>query len=125
MRNLRNTEIEDKPASDYPTEIISKWKAKRVLDKFFIFSGNLRIQKTKTDKKEYIKAYEVRFVARNTAELDLIRNSLFALNYRICKGYMNKRRFIQPLYNKAITLKYKKLRERLRRKKLKSQSIML
>ena len=113
-RQFINDEIEDKPVACYPTEIISQRKAKRILDKFFIYSGNLRIQKTKTDKKEYIKAYEVRFVARNTGELDLIRNSLLALDYKINKGYMNQRRFIQPLYNKAITLRYKKLRERIK-----------
>ena len=68
----------------------------------------------KRDDREYVKGYEVRFVAASDEELDLIRNSLFALNYRLNKGFFKRSSYIQPLYNKALTLRYKKLRDKLR-----------
>lgn len=94
----------------------SKRKAGQILEEFFLRSGYLRIrnenQLEEYGSQKYKKGFEIRFVARNINELELIRNSITALSYKLSKSYISNNRFIQPLYGKEITLKFKKIKER-------------
>ena len=115
---LTNYELDNRTSSSSRKKSISKRKAQQILREFFLRSGYLRLRNgdklAKHGSQEYKKGFEIRFVARDEKELELIRASISALNFTLSESYISNRRFIQPLYGKTITLKFKKLRDTVR-----------
>ena len=89
--------------------------AMNVLKKVFLRNGYLRIkdssriEESKTQK--YKKGFEVRLVANDEAELELIRAAISALDLHVAKSFQKGKQMVQPIYGEEITRKFEKLKK--------------
>ena len=104
-----------KPKGKQNPGAISKRKALKYLAEVFLKNGYLRIRDKKKLKKNgaqiYKKGFEIRIVAKNRAELRMIRAAIKALGFKVSKTFIKHNLTIQPIYGKEITLKFQKLKK--------------
>ena len=95
--------------------VISKRKALKYLAEIFLRNGYLRTRDKKKLKmngaQNYKKGFEIRLVAKNRAELRMIRAAIKAMDLTVSKTFIKHNATIQPIYGKEITLKFKKLKK--------------
>jgi hypothetical protein len=93
---------------------MSKNLAFEILKKVFLRNGYIRIkdssriEESKTQK--YKKGFEVRFVAKDEAELALIRAAISDLGLYVAKSFVKGKQIIQPIYGEEMTRKFEKLK---------------
>ena len=79
-------------------------KAARQLAQLFARNGCLRlpnIRRRKIEKRQYHAGYEVRLVASDEEELNLVRSCLRAVELRPGREFTKVNKFVLPIYGKA------------------------
>lgn len=100
-------------AATQHTKKLSTRTALRIMKTIFLRNGYVRIKDESKLKakgaKNYKKGYEIRFLPKDEAELQLLQNAISTLDYYVCKTFIKHGLVIQPLYGKDITLEFKEL----------------
>lgn len=95
---------------------VSKRSAFKILKEVFLRNGNLRI-KDKSKVKEfgsqkYKQGYEVRFLAKNEAELERIQTAISSLDLYVAKTFTKGNQIVQPIYGEEIARKFEKIKRK-------------
>lgn len=98
----------------------SKQQSKHFLEQAFLRNGCIRkrkiekmvySRKSKIYKlKKYEKGYEIRLATKDEGELKKIREAISELGLTVSNTFSKNNRLIQPIYSKALTLDFEKLR---------------
>ena len=95
--------------------MLSKRKARQILEEIFLRNGYLRVCNENKLKlygsQNYKKGFEIRLIPIDLEELEMIRTSISKLGFTLCKTFIKHGHIVQPLYGKKITLEFKKLKE--------------
>jgi hypothetical protein len=94
---------------------MSKNIALKFLKKVFLRNGYVRIKDSsrieESRTQKYKKGYEIRFLAKDEAELALIRTAISALGLYVAKSFLKGKQFVQPIYGEEMTRKFEKLKQ--------------
>jgi len=89
-------------------------KARHILKKIFLRNGYVRVKdedKLKANgSQNYKKGYEIRFVPKDDAELELLQTAIATLGFYVGRTFEKHGHVIQPLYGKTITLEFQELK---------------
>lgn len=78
--------------------------ADELLRWFFERNGYIREanqQRRELERTKYKKGWEVRLVAYDQLELDLMRGALAIVGFTVSNSFQKHSRFVQPVYGKA------------------------
>lgn len=124
-KSLSELKSNTKPASKSNWEVStlseSEQQSKHFLEQVFLRNGCIR--KRKSEKmvysrkskiyklKKYEKGYEVRLVTKNEDELKKIRVAISELGLTVSNTFIKHNHTVQPIYSKALTLDFEKLKK--------------
>jgi hypothetical protein len=95
MPRRTKKKVLESPPEEAP-ELLLRW--------FFKRNGYVRVlneQRKQDLGDKYRKGWEVRLVAQNETELELIRDALEKTGFKLSKSFPKHIRIIQPVYGKA------------------------
>lgn len=94
---------------------MSKNVALKLLEKIFLRNGYVRIKNSSKVEESrtqvYKKGYEVRLIAKDEAELELIRTAISSLDLHVAKSFLKGKQIVQPIYGEEITRTFEKLKQ--------------